>query len=74
MHSIPSKSIQIGSIEFFDKLDQLYHTFFILREFNERDYCHSKAGVLVIALSSSTLITDIIYGQYSFWVSILQII
>jgi len=38
------KSIELGSIEFFDKLNQLLHTFFILKEKFEMNHCHRIAG------------------------------
>ena len=38
------KLIELGSIEFFDKLNQLLHTFFILKEKFKINYCHRIAG------------------------------
>jgi hypothetical protein len=38
------KSIELGSIEFFDKLNQLLHTFFILKEKSKINHCHRIAG------------------------------
>ena len=43
------KLTESASIEFFNKLNQLYHTFFILRELKDKNHCHSEAGILVIA-------------------------
>jgi len=38
------KFLKSGSIEFFDKLNQLLHTFFILKEEFKTNHCHRIAG------------------------------
>ncbi len=39
-----TKPVRLGSIGFFDKMDQLLYTFFILKERFKVDYCHRIAG------------------------------
>ena len=44
LHQKFIKLMKLGSIEFFDKLNQLLYTFFILKEKFKMDHCHRIAG------------------------------